>query len=383
MPESDPAGPQRDVVAAVLGVAPGAVEGLTVRQVLRRASGRELTTWTCTVGGKQAEVVTVVGDGGPRRGLHVAQLPDGRPVAAFRPVDDPRLPGLAVAMEPARLAALLGSGVGSVRRRRYRPLGRAVVEASTSAGPVWVKVLRPDRVAEVAALHEAVAAVAPGPPVLARDDERGLLVLGHLAGTPLRTLVRRAPHELPDARAVVELSQALAAVPVTRPSPRTAPLVAVPRHVARLRAILPDAAEQLADVAGRIEAAAGGGDAGPTVTIHGDLHSAQVLAADGRLTGVLDLDDVGGGTQADDLGRFLGHLDCTVAGVAPSPAQAWAAQLDRLVRTQVPASVLAPRVAAVVLGLATGPHRVHRPGWQERSLERVRLAGTWLDVARW
>lgn len=373
---------ERDLVARVLGVAPDRVGWPDARQVLQRPSGRRLVTYRAQVDGAAREAVLVVGAGGPRRGTVRLDLPDGTPVAGFRPADDPRLPGLAVALDPARLGDLLGRGVVGVRRRRYRPLARAVVEAQLAdGGRVWVKVLRPARLAEVAQVHQRVAAVAAGPAVLATDEERGLLVLDDLAGTPLRELVRGDAHLLPPPVALLRLSDDLAGAVVERRAPRTAPLEAIDAHVRRLRRIVPDRAVDVAALGAAILRAGAAAPAQPTVTVHGDLHAAQVLAADGAITGVLDLDDVGRGTQADDLGRFVGHLACTVAVPRGEPGRAWAGAVEAAVLARVPAPVLAPRVAAVVLGLATGPHRVHRAGWRQRTLDRLDLARRWLAAA--
>ena len=40
------------------------------------------------------------------------------------------------------------------------------------------------------------------------------------------------------------------------------------------------------------------------------------------------------------------------------------------------------RVAAVVLSLATGPHRVQEPGWPQHTRARLDLARQWLASAR-
>ena len=39
---------------------------------------------------------------------------------------------------------------------------------------------------------------------------------------------------------------------------------------------------------------------------------------------------------------------------------------------------LRPRIAAAVLGLATGPFRVQVPGWAEVTRDRIELAARWL-----
>lgn len=371
------------LVAAGLDVPVERLGRLEERQVLRRPSGRVIVTWRTVLDGERREVVGVVGEGGPTRGVLRLELPDGRPAAVFRPEDDPRLPGLAVATDVLGLTRVAGTLVLDTRRRRYRPLGRAVVEASTADGPLWVKVLRPSDVAAVAELHVAVAARVPGPPVVAVDEEHGLLVLGHLPGRDLRDLVRHDPGLLPPAADLLALSDDLAGVDLTLagrdvPSPRTTPLDAVDGHVQRLAGIVPDLAGEVEELAATIARLGAAVPAGPTVAIHGDLHAAQVHAEDRRISGLLDLDDVGTGTQADDLARFVGHLTCTVDDERGAGARPWAQGLHAAVLARVPGPVLAPRVAAVVLGLATGPHRVNRPDWPRRTARRIDLANAWV-----
>jgi len=371
------------LVAAGLGVPVGQLGTLEERQVLRRPSGRVIVTWRTVLAGERREVVAVVGEGGPERGVLLLELPDGRPAAVFEPDDDPRLPGLHVATDVLGLTQLVGTLVLDTRRRRYRPLGRAVVEATTADGPLWVKVLRPSDVAAVASLHEAVAARVPGPPVVAVDEDRGLLVLGHLPGRDLRDLVRHDAGLLPPAADLLALSDDLAGVDLVaaerdEPSPRTAPLAAVDGHVRRLAGIVPDLAEEVEELAATITRLGAAVPPGPTVAIHGDLHAAQVHADQGRISGLLDLDDVGTGTQADDLGRFVGHLTCTVDDERGAAARPWAQGLNAAVLARVPGPALAPRVAAVVLGLATGPHRVNRPDWPRRTARRIELARGWV-----
>ncbi len=99
--------------------------------------------------------------------------------------------------------------------------------------------------------------------------------------------------------------------------------------------------------------------------MHGDLYEAQLLLAGGDVVGVLDVDGAGAGQRIDDLANLLGHLAVLghhgyrrelAAGLPVAPAD------------------LATRVAAVVLGLATGPFRVQSRGWPQATEARLALA---------
>ena len=60
-------------------------------------------------------------------------------------------------------------------------------------------------------------------------------------------------------------------------------------------------------------------DPGPVVPVHGDFYEGNLLTADGRITGVLDVDGLGPGHRVDDLACFLGHL-AVLARLSPESA---------------------------------------------------------------
>jgi Ser/Thr protein kinase RdoA (MazF antagonist) len=118
------------------------------------------------------------------------------------------------------------------------------------------------------------------------------------------------------------------------------------------------------------------------VPVHGDLHEAQLLLDGGRIAGLLDVDTFGLGRRVDDLATYLGHL-AVLATTMPRARSRVNAHARRLLagfdRTVDPA-LLRAAVAAVVLGLATGPFRVLEPGWRAHTGTRLALAEGWLTA---
>ena len=89
----------------------------------------------------------------------------------------------------------------------------------------------------------------------------------------------------------------------------------------------------------------------------------------GAITGLLDVDDVAAGDPVDDLATLIGHLRFRARGVDPSAPGA-GRLLDHVTAlhchaaSRVGPGAIDVAVAAVLIGLATGPFRVQRPGWQ-------------------
>lgn len=365
-----------DLVATWLSRDGDHLRSLVTRQVLRQPRRRTIVRWNATTDdGRRIAVVGVAHRAGLPSGIDVVAVADTH-VGLFRVPHDPGLPALASLRDATTASDLLARPVTGVRRRRYRPLTRAVVEVTLADGTTWwAKVVPPRRAHDLAAVHERCGAVVGGPEVVHRDLDTGLVVLSHVPGHDLRSRLRREGSPLPEPDDVLALSQRLAGVTSPSPVRRTPPLDGIDRTVERLCEALPDVAALAATVAARLPAPVPGPTAGPTV--HGDLHSAQVMVGEGRVTGLIDLDDAGAGDRADDLSRFLGHLICTTDRDDAAWARPWTRHWHAAVAEVVEPSVLQPRVAAVLLSLALGPYRVHRDGWQERTRRRLDLADHW------
>jgi Phosphotransferase enzyme family len=299
---------------------------------------------------------------------------------------DPALPGLAAACDEAavaRLLAELGLGEGPVqlRTRAYRPRRRAVIEASGTRGRLFIKVVRPDR---VEALHDRhrllVRAGIPAPQSLGWTPE-GILVLQALPGRTLRQALRSRTTPLPSGSDIVALLDRLP-LELAHGRPRQSWLDLAPHYAAVIGAALPAEAGRAARLAEALTAEA---RAGWTVPTHGDFYENQVLVDDrGRICGLLDVDTAGPGDQLDDLACLLGHLS-VLAQVdrerAPIISRAGARYLAAFDQA-VPPDQLRYRVAAVVVSLATGSHRVQEQGWQAATRWRLELAEHWLASAR-
>lgn len=305
-------------------------------------------------------------------------------VAAWRFPYDPALPALPRAYDGRAVGVLLrdlglGTGPVELRVRAYRPRRRAVIEAVGTAGSVFLKVVRPDR---VHALHERhrllVGAGLPAAPSLGYTPD-GLLVLQALPGQTLRQALRSRA-AVPSGRAVLDLLGRLPAE-LGQDPPRRSWLDRAPHYAAVVAAALPEVAEQATGLGAALTTEAG---RGPRGVVHGDLYEAQLLVAGNRITGLLDVDTAGPGDRLDDLGCLLGHLS-VLAQLHPDRAtviqRAGAAYLAAFERVVDPAD-LRYRTAAVVLSLATGPHRVQERNWPAGTRARLELAELWLSSAR-
>jgi hypothetical protein len=306
----------------------------------------------------------------------------GTRVGVWRMPDDPGIPGLAAALDPVRVRALLGD-LGAdedevvTRLRAYRPGNRAVVEVRGRAASVFLKLVP---TADVEALHRnhlALAAHLPVPQSLGFSRDLGLLALQALPGSTLREALDHPTASLPDAGAVVGLlamlPEPVSGAPVRSPFERVRGVGELLSH------LLPDEAERLANLIAEI----GPERVDPSVFSHGDFYEAQLMVSGGSIVGLLDVDTFGWGRPGDDPATMLGHLDVRQAGARhPSRIRDYASGLLRMWDRMVDPSDLRRRAAAVVLGLATGPFRVQRPDWPVGTRQRIDIAERWVDSAR-
>ncbi len=328
-------------------------------------------TLGATVGGRLPDGVTVVADGALNVGV-------------WRVPYDPDLPGLPAAMDPAAMSGLLarfGLGAGTVRLRlrSYRPRRRAVVEATARSGRLFVKVVRPDRARVLHDRHRLI--VASGVPVaqsLGWTDD-GLLVLRALPGRTLREALHRSNGPWPKIGELTSLIDRLPRELAVGP-PRRGWADRAADYAARVAAITPDLGPRASAAAGTI---ATGTVPSAVVATHGDLYERQLLVHGTAVTGLLDLDTAGPGDRLDDLACLIGHLS-VLTQVWPQKAatssELGGRYLSALER-QVDPRQLRLRIAAVVLSLATGPHRVQEPGWPQRTAQRMDLVERWLECA--
>lgn len=349
---------------------PGRGTTVSYRARVRWAGGgvRDETLAACT--GDLPAGVLVLDDGVERVGV-------------WRFPHDPDLPGLPSACDEGAVAGVLedlGLGTGPVRlrTRAYRPRRRAVIEAVGSRGRLFVKVVRPDR---VQALHDRhrllVGRGVPAPRSLGWTPD-GLVVLQAVPGRTLRQALRSRTL-IPSGSEILDLLDRLPAELATG-TPRRSWVDKTPHYAAVIGAALPGEAARANRVAEQLVAAAHPGSLGP---VHGDFYESQLMVDRGRICGLLDVDTAGPGDRLDDLACLLGHLS-VLAQIdrdrAPIINRAGAAYLTAF-DAVAPAAQLRYRVAAVVVSLATGSHRVQEAGWPATTCRRLDLAESWLASA--
>ena len=374
--------------SAVLGPLGGALRGLRSLGVSLQPDGAATAQYSADVrwtDGRETREVLAATTG--------SRIPDGAAVltgevdgeevtvGVWRWPLDPALPALRWAASidgvGGRLAELGLVPPGTrprLRLRGYRPGRRAVVEASTSEARFFLQVVRPRTADRLVRRHALLAGRVPAPSVLAATDD-GVVVLPGLAGTPLRDLLAGDGAGLPDAgaldAALDELPPELCDLPAAGGA-----LTRVEAHAAVVAATVPELAPRLAALTARLA----GGERGehPVVPVHGDFYESQLLVDGGAVVGLLDVDTAGAGARIDDWATLLGHLAVQEQVQRdPSTTTAWAAELLRAVDDRWSPGQVDARVAAVVLGLATGPFRVQQRNWRERTEQRVALAERW------
>lgn len=326
-------------------------------------------------------LVAAAGDSVPEGALVLTDA--DQQLGVWRAPFDPALPGLAPALDPTVLTELLGgSGVdvepATVRTSiaSYRPGRRAVIEVSSPGARLFLKVVRPHKAEAIHDRHRLLQDHVPVPASLGWSPAHGIVVLEALAGrTQREALATDDPQPGPEA-----VRQLLDSLPAPADDARS--------WGWRAHELGGVVAASVPALSGRIDALAGRltdverALAHDEVPVHGDLHDAQLMVADGTITGLLDVDTHAMGRRVDDLANMIGHLSVLATAVphgerVRTHAQRLLAGFD----TQVDPVALRHAVAAVVLGLATGPFRVQEPDWIEATSERLALAEMWADSA--
>ncbi len=371
----------RGLLAAAVGAAGGDLRSATPRQTSYEP-GRSLTVrYDAAVRWPSGNVVDEMLVASTRTALHAGALvlDDGdHQVAVWRVPHDPALPGLAAALDPdraRRLLADLGAPVPAAvpRLRSYRPGRRAVVEVSGPGARLYLKLVRPTVAEGLHRRHLLLAGHVPVPMSLGWSPELGVVALQAVGGRTLRCSLDQR-RGLPGGAGLLTLLDrlpdpgALAGHRAGWQAPRFARLIG---------AVAPELSVRVEALAGQLTSAEAA-LAGPLAPTHGDFHEAQLLVDGGRITGLLDVDTFGAGRRLDDLATLIGHLATLAIGSPRRMAiERYAARLlDHFDRTVDPAQ-LRHSVAAVVLGLATGPFRVLEPGWRKATARRVELAERW------
>ena len=307
---------------------------------------------------------------------------DGIEVAVWRFPHDPFLPGLAPASDPDQLLGVLeqlGVSAGQVRlrTRAYRPGRRAVIEANAPQARIFVKVLRPSRIGDLQRLHTAMAGSVPVPHSLGWSEDLGLVAIQAMAGRTLRKALESSTKRLPtptQLSALLDMIPGDSAASVVRGSRQQAP-----QHAKLLKAVLDPELSHRVDA---IADAVGGDPDEPTVPVHGDFHTSQILVKGPDIVGLIDVDTVGLGFRSDDYGSIIGHVaTLALLSNARRNLNRYGAELIKEFEHLVDPVQLRLATAASVFALATGPFRVYEKNWPAHTVRRVSLAEQWIESA--
>lgn len=275
--------------------------------------------------------------------------------SVWRHPADPRLPGLAPSCDPATVMSWLGVQPAQFELTllSYRPLRRAVLQASADAQTSYLKVMRPERADALAVRQELLTGAGLTPPVVGRPAP-GVLVSPAAGGRSLAAHLAEPSLGLPDAVDVLALLDRLPSALVSLP--RRAPWAErLDFHAATAVDQLPQAEQRIDRLTSALEGILASAPVGPTVPTHGDLYEANIFVDDGRLS-LIDLDSAGPGFREDDLACLLAHL-AVLPALSPQHYHQVPAALEdwwtAFARTVDPAA-LAARVSAVLLSLVAG-----------------------------
>lgn len=319
-------------------------------------------------------------------GPGVAVLQDGvRTVRVWRRAQDPVLPGLEQALDPATVGGWLreaGVADGTPARIQllsYRPTRRAVIRASVGEVTCYLKVLPERRARRLERRHRLLEAPEHRAPKVLALPLPTTLILATAPGRPLAEAIAAArthPDDLPAPQDVVAWLDGLPAE-VLDLSARSSWVDRIDFHAAAARGTLPEEGARIDQIENEVRELLAARPTPPTVPAHGDYYEANIFTAAGRVSGVIDLDSLGPGVREDDLATLLGHL-AVLRSLAPTIyphgdelVLEW---FEALARTCDPAS-LAARVAGVVLSLVAGTEH-------EQARQRLATAQDWLGRAQ-
>lgn len=359
-----------EVLAPVLAAAGDELLSCRVVQVQYRPQSDLVVRYRCTVRRDGATTQETVLAGTTVNGPHPgalpveAEAPDGTTlsVGVWKWPFDPILPDLATMvtshLAEDHLAPLVG-GRPALQVVAYRPTERAVVRVDGPNGRVYVKLVPPASTPALVARHERLAeAGLPVPRALAAGA--GWIAMSALDGSTLRDRLKEGRDRLPDPDRYVEVLDLLAAVDLAG-APRVRSRVDdAPHHAAMLGAVLPDARGRLAEIVDRLATTPSHRSTG---TVHGDLHEAQLVVDDRSVVGLLDIDDVGPGDPLDDVATLVAHLRFRALTSGDPRIEGYADRVRATVSARHDAAAVDQHVAAVLVGLATGPFRIQQAEW--------------------
>jgi aminoglycoside phosphotransferase (APT) family kinase protein len=230
---------------------------------------------------------------------------------------DPELPALRDLTDVTLVQGILSrlgvpAAVSGVDVVSYRPGRRAVVRVDAADRDFYVKVVEPRKAASIAERHQQFRASSLPVPRLLGWSADGVVAMSALPGVDAQTAVGRMQGGEEFLNQVEFLGTLLAEVPAFNTA-RASLFDRLDWYVARLSGHLPEHADRIRAVGGRIaRCGADGRSYGyRAVTIHGDLHLGQLFVdpdKPGQISGMLDIDTAGTGDPADDAAAFYAHL---------------------------------------------------------------------------
>lgn len=214
----------------------------------------------------------------------------------------------------------------------HRPERRAVVRLERQGTVTFAKVVRPNRIHELASIMLAVHALAAGhfrvPPITDLDVKHGILYLAKLPGHSLNDLLAGATATQAAAVAGVALRQ-LHKLPVpsqAQPHTATAEMTVIEKWLERLRWLAPTLATPILALQPQVCAALVAADS-PPVLLHRDYYEKQIFIGEDGNPGLLDFDLLASGEAALDVANALVHFElrasqgiCTMAAAQRAQA---------------------------------------------------------------
>lgn len=240
----------------------------------------------------------------------------GRSLRAWLYPADPALPALASIVYPESAAVVLGRlGIPAtaidLSVSTYRPGKRAVVRVDTDETTLYVKIVRPQRSAAIAATHYAWAEADIPVARLVAWSPDGMLAMEPVTGVEAISVVAAGGDIGVLIARVRDLARRIATAECERPA---RPSLATRLDLTRIGMVrlAPSRAVTIAAVCARITGTLTAlGPAPAPVTIHGDLHLGQIFldpTTPHPITGVVDIDTAGLGDPADDAAALVAQL---------------------------------------------------------------------------
>ncbi len=264
---------------------------------------------------------------------------------------------------------------GTLQHLKYKPERRAVLRLDSGGEPQAVLKLYTARGYE-AARHQVSQRFTSGgalqlAPVIGHSDQHQILAFGWLRGRLLSDAMSDPSFEAgalePVGAALAELhAQDVGGLPLQTSADVAASLLDV---ADRLGALVPAIARRVHVLAQQL-AARMAETARCDRPLHGGFHARQVLLADDTAA-IIDFDHARQGDPADDLGKFIAHLECKVihgqftaekrGALKESLLKGYAVTSGRPIPSH-----LDVHVAALLLWLAVKFFRHRKPDWPQQ-----------------